>query len=131
MAQDNFFGVKGSIAVVGVSSNPEKWGRRIFDALKAKKAEVFAVNPKHDLINGNKCYPNIASLPKNPDLVITVTPPEVTLKVLKQCNERGIKKVWVQPGSESAKVKKFAVSNGFNAVFDSCFLIEKVSGKNG
>jgi len=130
MEQDKFFGVNGTIAIVGVSDNPEKWGRKIFDSLKAKKRDVFAINPKHKSINGNKCYPNIDSLPKKPKLVITVTPPKVTLNILKQCKEQMIEKIWVQPGSDSIETREFAKSSSLNVVFDSCFLIEQVGEKN-
>jgi len=130
MNNENFFGINDIVAVVGVSANPEKWGRKIFESLKKKKFDVFAVNPRHDSIDGNKCYPDILSLPKKPDLIITVTPPDVTVKVLEQCIELGVEKVWVQPGSESEEAKRFAEANGLNAIFNACILIEKLGERN-
>lgn len=126
MNSAGFLDKKNKIAVVGVSENPEKWGRKVFEELKSKHYSVFAVNPKHAMIGNSKCYPDLKSLPSKPDTVITVTPPEVTLKIVGQCNELGIKQVWMQPGSESKKAIEYCNKNGINSIYHACIMLDEL-----
>ncbi|HDJ26423.1 MAG TPA: CoA-binding protein, partial [Candidatus Bathyarchaeota archaeon] len=65
-------------AVVGASRDPNKYGHRVFKDLLEAGYEVYPVNPKADEILGRKCYPDLRSLPKKPDVVVFVVPPKVT-----------------------------------------------------
>ncbi len=64
------------LAIIGVSRNPKKFGRQVYDALKEKGFFVYGVNPNAENLNGDPCYPDIASLPDEVDRVFIVTPPE-------------------------------------------------------
>ena len=89
------------IAVVGATVNKEKFGYKVYKAVKGLGFTVYPVNPKYEEIDGDKCYSSLKDLPEKPDVVITVVPPRVTEKIVRQCKELGIKRVWMQPGSES------------------------------
>lgn len=64
-------------------------------------------------------------MPEKPDVVNLVVPPKVTNKIVKTCKELGIKKVWMQPGSESEEAIKFCHENGIEAVYGVCIMIER------
>ncbi len=130
MKMKNFLDKKNKIAVVGVSANPEKWGRKVFEEFKAKHYTVFAVNPKHSMIGDSRCYPELKSLPSKPDTVITVTPPMVTFQIVKQCKELGITQVWMQPGSESKEAIKYCKENGLGLIYNACIILDAL-GKTG
>jgi len=117
------------MAVVGVSANKEKWGYKIYKGLKSSGYKVYAINPKYNEIEGEKCYPNLKSLPEKPELVITVVPPKVTEKIVEECKELGIRRVWMQPGSESEKAIKFCEEHGINVTYNACFLIDRLKQK--
>jgi uncharacterized protein len=58
------------------------------------------------------------------DVVDIVTPPAVTETILKECLEKGIKRVWLQPGAESQKAIDFCRDNYISVVYDVCVMLE-------
>ena len=117
---------RGNIfAVVGASRDPEKYGYRVYRDLKEAGYRVYPVNPNADEILGDKCYPNLRELPVIPDVVNTVVPPRVTEKIVKTCKDLGIKKVWMQPGSESEEAIKFCEENGIEVIHGVCIMIKR------
>ncbi|MEM3690724.1 MAG: CoA-binding protein [Candidatus Woesearchaeota archaeon] len=120
---EEFLDRKKTFAVVGASENKEKWGFKVYASLRNSGFKVFGVNPNCHAIEGEKCYPNLKSLPEKPDIVITVVPPSVTEEIVKETKELGIKRVWMQPGSESEKAIEFCRRNNISVVANSCFLI--------
>ena len=87
---------------------------------------VFPINPKHDKISHDVCYPNITSLPKKPDVVITVVPPKITEKIVRECKNLEIGKVWMQPGSESKEAIDFCKDNKIKIIANSCFIVDNM-----
>ncbi|MCY3770103.1 MAG: acetate--CoA ligase family protein [Gammaproteobacteria bacterium] len=61
-----------SVAIVGVSENPESVSRKALDLLQDCRfaGRLYRVNPKYDRIDGHPCYPDLVSLPEVPDLVV-------------------------------------------------------------
>lgn len=116
---------KNVIAVVGASRDPEKYGHQVYRDLKEAGYAVYPVNPNAAEILGDRCYPDLKSLPVKPDVVNVVVPPEVTEEVVKSCKELGITKVWMQPGSESEKVIEYCESNGLDVVYGVCIMVER------
>ena len=90
---------------------------------------VYGVNPKGGEIAGEKLFTDLASLKnsvKVDDLVVDlVVPPAVTEKVVQDCKSLGIKSVWMQPGSQSAKAIQFCQDNQIDVVHDNCIMIQK------
>ena len=119
-----FLNKKNKIAIVGVSANQEKWGHKIFMKLKSLGFSVYPINPKHKDIEGNPCYPSLKHLPEKPDVVITVVPPKVTEQIVKECKELGIKKIWMQPGSESKKAIDFCKKHNIQVMYNVCFVAD-------
>jgi predicted CoA-binding protein len=124
-----FLSKKSIFAVVGASRDPKKYGHQVYKDLKNSGYEVYAVNPNADEVLGDKSYPNLESLPVKPDVVDVVVPPKVTEDVVKTCKKLGVRKVWMQPSSESEKAIKFCEQNGIDVVHGVCVMIERV--KNG
>ncbi len=84
-------------AVVGASNNEEKYGYKVFKDLLDGKYKVIPINPNEKEILGNKVYPTLSATKQKIDVVIFVTPPTVTEKVLEEVNALNIKNVWMQP----------------------------------
>ena len=112
-----------SIAVVGATDNPAKFGGRIYRDLKRKGYRVLAVNPGRETVDGDPCYPSLAALPEVPTIVDMVVPPPVTLAVLRQCRDLGFTRVWLQPGSEDAAVLEYARENALIARAHDCIMV--------
>ncbi|HMD78453.1 MAG TPA: CoA-binding protein, partial [Nitrososphaerales archaeon] len=86
-----------SVAVAGVSVDPGKMASIIFANLRENaakgllKASVYPVNPAHRRVGGVRCYPSVRSLPEVPDLLIIAVPVSLTLPVVKEAAEAGVK----------------------------------------
>ena len=110
-------------AVIGVSNNTDKYGYKVYKQLRKAGYSVFAINPGLQSIEGDPCYPSLAALPKKPDAVSIVVPPKITEQVVKECNDLGITKVWMQPGSESKNAIQDGEEHGITVVHNQCVLI--------
>jgi predicted CoA-binding protein len=116
MAQKKF-------AVVGATDNPQKYGNQIVKNLKGRGYEVYPVNPKLKELEGLSCYPNLAAIPVKVDVVDFVVPPAVTEEILRQCQELGLNRIWLQPGSESQKAIVFCEENNLKVVHSVCVMM--------
>lgn len=81
-----------SVVVVGASRDPQSIGGKVFRNLLYSNfgGTIFPVNPKAASINGVLCYPTIADVPGNIDLVVIVVPAKMVLDVVDQCGKRGV-----------------------------------------
>jgi predicted CoA-binding protein len=107
-------------AVVGASNDPSKYGNRIFRTLRASGYRVYPVNPKGGELDGVKIYPTLADLPEKPEVVDIVVPPAVTEQIVRQVQELGLTRVWMQPGAESEAAIQYCKDNGIQVVHDAC-----------
>ena len=113
-----------TVAVVGATDNPMKYGSVIYRDLKRKGYSVFPVNPNRTEVDGDKAYPTLDKLPESPTIVNIVVPPSVTIRVLKKSLELGLKNVWLQPGAESPESLAFLQEHGFNYLANACIMVE-------
>jgi acyl-CoA synthetase (NDP forming) len=122
-----------SIAIVGASNNPQKFGG-ILTASQLTMGfagPVYLVNPNEKEIMGHETHPDLLSLPETPDLVYIVIPAHRSLEVLEQCGQRGVKGVVMIPAgfretSEEGKdleqkVLLTARQGGFRIIGPNCF----------
>lgn len=117
---------KGNVfAVIGVSSNPAKYGHQVYKDLKEAGYTVYPVNPTIDEVLGDRCYHSLSELPEKPHIVDTVVPPSVTERIVEECKELGIERVWMQPGSESQRAIEFCRRNKIKVVHDVCVMVKR------
>ena len=120
-----FLEKRNVFAVVGASRDQRKYGHQVYKDLRNAGYNVYPVNPNADEILGDKCYPTLESLPKNPQVVDLVVPPKTTNQIVKVCKKLGIEKVWMQPGSESTTAINFCKENNIGVVYGVCVMIER------
>jgi predicted CoA-binding protein len=90
-----------SFAVVGASADRSKYGNKVLRSYLQAGRRVYPVNPKLNEIEGERSYPDLASLPERVHGVSIVTPPAVTETIVEQAAAAGIRHLWMQPGAES------------------------------
>ena len=85
------------IAIAGVSRNQgaHPVGNLIYRRLKTTGHDVFAVNPHMQTFEGDRCYPNVQSIPGGVDGVVIVTRPETTDRIVHDCGDAGVRRVWM------------------------------------
>ncbi|MBN1621509.1 MAG: CoA-binding protein [Endomicrobiales bacterium] len=116
MAQETF-------AVAGSFRTKEKFAYQIFESLLKKGKRVYPINPQTKALEGVKCYRSITELPEKVDVVNLVTPPKATEDIVRQCLEKGITRVWMQPGAESAYSIDFCKRNNIKVIFSACMIL--------
>ena len=114
-----------SFAVVGSFRNESKYAYKILKDLKQKGYEVYPINPKLKEVEGLKCYPTVLDMSVVVDVVNIVTPSPVTEQIVKQCLQKGISRVWIQPGAESEKAIKFCQDNNIKVIYNACIMLSK------
>lgn len=112
-------------AIVGASSNPEKYGYKVLADLLSAGYTAVPVNPKGGEILGQKVFGDLSELASLPDVVIFVVQPEVAVAVLKKAKALGIKKFWFQPGSESDEAREYCDKEKLEAVFNACIMVKR------
>lgn len=82
-----------SIAVIGASSKPRSVGATVMHNLLQGDfaGPIMPVNPRHDAIAGVLTYPDMAHLPKTPELAVICTPPPTVPALLHDLGARGTK----------------------------------------
>lgn len=93
---DDFLAQK-RLAVAGVSRDHSGHpaANLIYDRLKKTGHDVFAVNPHMQTFEGDRCYPTLQAIPGGVDGVVIITRPEVTQQIVRDCNEAGVRRVWM------------------------------------
>jgi predicted CoA-binding protein len=116
------------IAVTGVSRNPKGHGSNmVYQRLRERGYEVFAVNPNADQVEGDPCYHDLKSIPGGVEAVVIATRPELAEATMRECHELGINHVWMHrgpgPGSVSEEAAKSGREHGINVIDGGCPLM--------
>ena len=113
-----------SIALVGASNNPRKYGNKILLDLISKGHNVYPVNNKEKNIEGIKSYKSVDAIPEIPSIINFVIPPNEGMAITKDLVEKGYDNFWYQPGAESNEISYFLLSKDKNFIDDKCIMIE-------
>jgi acyl-CoA synthetase (NDP forming) len=82
-----------SLALIGASNNPSKWGGMVLGrALSCDfRGSIFPVNPKEKEISGLRAYRDVLEIPDPVDLAVFTIPAAEVPAAMKRCVEKGIK----------------------------------------
>ena len=119
-----FLDKKTTFAVIGASNNPEKFGFRIFRAVKEAGFKVYAINYKETLIQGEKAYATITDLPEKVAVLNFVVPPSISLGITEKAYTLGYRTFWYQPGSFDQSILDFHQNKDTQVISDKCLLEE-------
>ena len=116
------------IAVTGVSRKPASHGSNVvYQRLRDRGYEVFAVNPNADEVEGDTCYHDLKSIPGGVDAVVIGTSPTHADGTMQECHELGIKSVWMHRsfggGSVSDSATRFGREHGITVIDGGCPLM--------
>lgn len=111
------------IAIVGATDTPGKYGGIIYRDLRGRGHRVVAVNPNRQTVSGDPSFPDLTSLPEQPDIVNLVIPPTAGRKVVDEWIELGGETVWFQPGSYDRQLVDHAEAGGLDAIDGDCIMV--------
>jgi len=113
-----------TIAVVGLSSNPEKDSYPIAEYLQQQGYRILPVNPTAKEILGEKVYPDLLSVPEPVDVVQIFRPSEAVPPIVQQAIQIKAKVIWMQTGITNAEAAQAARAAGLEVVEDRCMRVD-------
>jgi len=115
------------IAVAGVSRDDQHHpsANLIYRRLKETGHDVLPVNPNMQTFEGDRCYPDLKSIPGKVDGVVIVTRPEVTRRIVQDCNDAGVGRVWMHQSmakgsSVSEEAVEYCRQRGISVIAGAC-----------
>ena len=89
------------VAVVGASSDREKFGNKALRAFQAQGHRVIPINPNEAQVEGLRTYASVLDVPESIDMATVYVQPDVALQLLDDFEKKGIPEIWINPGAES------------------------------
>ncbi|MCH8309577.1 MAG: CoA-binding protein [Chloroflexi bacterium] len=108
-----------TIAVVGLSPRPERPSHYVAKYLQEQGYRVIPVNPQLDNVLGEKCYPNLKSIPESVDMVDVFRRSSLVGPIVDEAIEIGAKYIWMQDGVIDEQAAERAESAGLGVVMDN------------
>jgi len=120
------------VAMVGLSSNPERPSHKVASYLKEQGYRIIPVNPLEKSILGEICYPDLASIPEPIEVVDIFRRAEEVVAIVEQAIKIGAKVVWMQEEVTNEEAAARAREAGLLVVMDKCMRKEhlKLTGKS-
>ncbi len=113
-----------TIAVVGLSDNPERVSYMVSEAMMKKGYTIIPVNPNADAILGQKSYKSLADVPVPVDIVNVFRRSEHTPPVAEEAVAIGAKTLWLQLGVLNEVAAAIAGEGGLRVIMDRCIKVE-------
>ena len=108
-----------TIAVVGLSPNPERDSYRVAKYLQEVGYRIIPVNPSVEEVLGEKSYPDLKSVPEPIDMVDIFRRSELVPPVVDEAIEVGAKYIWMQDGVVNEEAAERARAAGIPVIMDN------------
>lgn len=109
-----------TIAVVGLSDNPDRPSHSVANYLKVKGYKIIPVNPMVDEVLGEKSYASLEEIPVQVDIVDIFRRSEFVGDIVKSAIQIGAKVVWMQESVINQQAAAEAEEAGLVVVMDKC-----------
>jgi hypothetical protein len=106
----NEFLAQRRIALVGVSRDPRDLSRTLFHELRQRGYDVVPVHPELASVEGVPCVRRLQDVSPGVDGALLMTPPAATERVVRDCAEAGVARVWMHRGAGRGAVSQAAVA---------------------
>lgn len=113
-----------TIAVVGLSPNPDRPSYAVASYLQRQGYRIVPVNPTVDRVLGERSYPDLRAVPEKIDVVDVFRRPEEVPQVVEQAIQVGARVLWMQEGIVNEEAATAARQAGLQVVMDRCMLRE-------
>ena len=107
-----------SIAIIGASANTEKFGNKAVRAYLQQGWKVYPINPKETSIEGLPVFKSVRDIHDQVDEASIYLAPNLVPAVLQEIASKGIRRVWLNPGTESDNALERAEELGLEVIVD-------------
>ena len=104
------------VAVVGASSDRNKFGNKALRAFQAEGYTVVPINPNEREVEGLTTYASVLDVPGAIDMATVYVQPEVGLQLLPEFEQKQIPEIWINPGAESDELLTDARRRKLNVI---------------
>jgi uncharacterized protein len=113
-----------TIAVVGLSANPERTSYRVAKYMQDQGYRIIPVNPSIKESLGEKAYASLKEVPEKIDVVNIFRRSEDVPPVVDEAISVKAKGVWMQEGIINEEAAALARKAGLKVVMDSCIMVQ-------
>ena len=111
-----------TIAVVGLSSKRFRPSYGVSEYMQRNGYRIIPVNPFEQALLGEKCYPDLDSIPERVDIVDIFRRAEYVPEIVEAAIRIGARAVWMQEGVVHPEAAERARGAGLDVVMDRCIL---------
>lgn len=113
-----------TVVVVGLSADPTRPSYRVSAYMQRQGYRIIPVNPEAREVLGERCYPDLASVPEPVEFVNVFRRPEFCPQVARDAVAVGAQALWLQLGIVSPEARAIAEAAGLLYVEDRCVMVE-------
>jgi predicted CoA-binding protein len=111
-----------TIAVVGLSGRRFRPSYGVAEYMQKAGYRIIPVNPLESQILGEKCYPDLESIPGEVDIVDIFRRSEFVPEIVEAAIRKGAKVIWMQEGVVHEEAARRAEAAGLTVIMDRCIL---------
>ena len=105
-----------TVAVIGASSNRDKFGNKALRAFARQGYAVIAINPNETEVEGYRTYPSVLDVPHPIDMATLYVQPDVGVRVIEELARKQVPEVWLNPGADGPAVVRRARELGVRTI---------------
>ncbi len=113
-----------TIAIVGISQDPDRYSHKVGIYLQSKGFSIVPVNPAIGEVLGEKAYKNLLEIEKSVDMVAIYRRSEEVFPHVEEAIKKGIKTIWLPEGVRNTKAENYAREHNVTIVSDFCLMKE-------
>ena len=111
-----------TIAVVGLSSKRYRPSYGVSEYMQRSGYHIIPVNPNEREVLGERCYPDLDSIPDAIDIVDIFRRSEFVPAIVEAAIRKGARAIWMQEGVFHEEAARRADAAGLLVVMDRCIL---------
>lgn len=112
-----------TIAVVGLSDNPERTSYQVSKAMQDAGYKIIPVNPTVSEVLGEKAYASLTDIEGNIDIINVFRRSEFLLDVAKEAVQTNAKIFWAQQGLTNEEAYNYLKEHDFTVLMDLCIKV--------
>jgi predicted CoA-binding protein len=116
-----------TIAIVGLSPNPERPSHQVAKKLRTFGYKIIPIRLAVESVLGEKAYPDLRSVPDKIDLVDVFRAPQYIEAIVDDCMDLWLSALWLQEGVIDDNSAIRAQLSGIDVVMDKCIYKEYVA----
>ena len=111
-----------TIAVVGLSGKRFRPSYGVTEYMQRSGYRIIPVNPHEKEVLGERCYPDLDSVPGTVDIVDIFRRSEFVPEIVEAAIRKGARAIWMQEGVAHEAAAKRATEAGIVVLMDRCIL---------